>query len=168
MSVFDDLIHKTNRHQLATAVVLAIYIISGIDTPYELAKYINTTIGHIILIIITLALFVNTNIILGIIMLIACYEIIRRSSESAHNDPSKKYINRPITENFSKYDSTINSENVVIKDTRTKNIKNTQPSVADILEIDVISKMIPLTHNKEISTTPWKPIQSCNNDVTPV
>lgn len=112
--------------EIAALVIFVIYIIFPFKSPVFLSGTINTPIGLIVLLVVTLYLFFYTNPILGIVYIFVAYELIRRSSlvrmGSADNymiRSSPSEIQRAIEMNQ------MNPERVVT------------------LEEDVISKMAP-------------------------
>lgn len=112
--------------EIAALVIFVIYIIFPFKSPAFLSGTINTPIGLIVLLVVTLYLFFYTNPILGIVYIFVAYELIRRSSlvrmGSADNymiRSSPSEIQRAIEMNQ------MNPERVVT------------------LEEDVISKMAP-------------------------
>ena len=66
--------------EITTLAIFAIYIIFPFKTPGFLANTINTPIGLLFILIVTLYLFFYTNPILGVIYIFVAYELLRRSS----------------------------------------------------------------------------------------
>ena len=60
--------------------VLVIYIILPIKTPLFLAGTVNTPIGLVVILIVTLYLFFYTNPLLGVLYIFVAYELLRRTS----------------------------------------------------------------------------------------
>tara|TARA_Y100000817_G_C16690086_1_gene470036 strand:- start:113 stop:634 length:522 start_codon:yes stop_codon:yes gene_type:complete len=166
MSVFEDLLKKHNRPQLVVAVVLAVYIISGVDVPHDVATYVNTSVAHIFIIVVAFALFVKTNLVLGVLILIAAYEVIRRSystRKQPHYDNS--YLLNP-TENFCDYKSAYAPVDTPPPKpaNKTDEMVKMQPT-HDQLEIEIIQLATPISSKKQDSSPdPVKPIQPCLHD----
>jgi hypothetical protein len=72
--------------EIATLVIFIIYIIFPFKTPAFLSGIVNTPLGLIGVLIITLYLFFYTNPILGIVYIFVAYELIRRSSLVKNGD----------------------------------------------------------------------------------
>ena len=66
--------------EITALVVFIIYIIFPFKTPSFLSGVVNTPIGLIVVLVITLYLFFYTNPILGIVYIFVAYELLRRSS----------------------------------------------------------------------------------------
>ena len=62
-------------------ILFVLYLILPIETPFILSNLLNSPLGMIILFLITIALFVYVNPILGILYIFVAYEILRRSNQ---------------------------------------------------------------------------------------
>ena len=71
-------------------VLFILYIVFPIKTPAFMAPYIDSSFGMLVLFCITVALFVYTNPILGVLYILVAYEALRRSSVSA--GPSRAVV----------------------------------------------------------------------------
>ena len=81
MKFLKDILKIKKRQELYLTIILAIYILINFKTPDCLTNIIDTTISKIVIIIFTIALVKNTNPILGVLSIIAAYELIKRSSK---------------------------------------------------------------------------------------
>ena len=75
-----DFTQSLSPLETATLIVFVIYIIFPFKTPFFLAGIINTPIGLLVALVLTLYLFFYTNPILGVVFIFVAYELIRRSS----------------------------------------------------------------------------------------
>lgn len=66
--------------EIAALVIFVIYIIFPFKTPAFLTGTVNTPMGLIVLLVVTLYLFFYTNPILGVVYIFVAYELIRRTS----------------------------------------------------------------------------------------
>jgi hypothetical protein len=66
--------------EMAVLVIFIIYIILPIKTPLFLAGTVNTPIGLVVILIVTLYLFFYTNPLLGVLYIFVAYELLRRTS----------------------------------------------------------------------------------------
>ena len=66
--------------EIAALVIFIVYIVFPFRTPIFLASIINTPIGLIGVLVITLYLFFYTNPILAVIYIFVAYELLRRSA----------------------------------------------------------------------------------------
>ena len=103
MKNLDNLLKAEKRHEVFLGIVFIIYILLNVDTPSGLSKLIDTSLGYVIVAILALTVFASTNPIVGILGLIAAYELLRRSNGGSllisSNIPSEK--NKVM--DFSKY-----------------------------------------------------------------
>ena len=63
-------------------IVFAIYIVFPIDTPLQIAEYIDSALGMVFMFCITVYLFLYSNPVLGILFIFVAYEVLRRSSRA--------------------------------------------------------------------------------------
>jgi hypothetical protein len=63
-----------------------IFIIFPINMPSPIAQLVETPLGIVMIMGITISLFIFTNPILGVIYLLVAYELLRRSSTSMHQN----------------------------------------------------------------------------------
>ena len=84
----DSLFKTQNIGQLLLVILFIIYLIMGYKTPSSLANVIDTVYGKVVVIVLALILFVNSNPILGVLGLFVAFALIFRSM----NDAVDKYI----------------------------------------------------------------------------
>lgn len=63
----------------ALLVVFILYIVFPVPTPTWFAPYVDSPLGLVFMFIVTVALFVYTNPILGILYIFVVYEVLRRN-----------------------------------------------------------------------------------------
>lgn len=61
-------------------VIFALYIIFPINTPAWFAPYVDSALGMVFMFCVTVALFLYTNPILGVLYIFVAYELLRRSA----------------------------------------------------------------------------------------
>lgn len=69
-----------SRLELILFALFVFYLVFHVDTPQILIPYIDSTMGMIIIVGITLYLFLYTHPILGVLSIFVAYEILRRST----------------------------------------------------------------------------------------
>jgi hypothetical protein len=123
--------------EIAALVIFVIYIIFPFKTPVFLLGTVNTPIGLVVLLVVTLYLFFYTNPILGVVYIFVAYELIRRSS----------LVRRGSSDNYM-----IRSSPSEVQ--RTVEMNQMNPVRTVTLEEDVISKMAPaqVFHDNNIDT----------------
>ena len=75
-----DFTDKKYMGQHILTVVFVIYLILGLKTPQTLAPLIDNIPGKIVVVLMSIAIFIFTNPILGVISFFVAFELIRRSS----------------------------------------------------------------------------------------
>jgi hypothetical protein len=92
MNSFSSLFQRENLGQLILSVLFIIYLILGSKVPTSVAGLIDTVYGKVVVIVIALILFVNSNPVLGILGFIVAYELIRHSSAATGSSALAKYL----------------------------------------------------------------------------
>lgn len=139
-----DFTQSLSPLETATLIVFVIYIIFPFKTPFFLAGIINTPVGLLVALVLTLYLFFYTNPILGVVFIFVAYELIRRSS----------LVKIAAADNYMIRSSPSESE-------RMFEMKQMNPSPSITLEEDVISKMAPaqvFNHSETTLGIGFKPV----------
>ena len=71
-------------NEIILIVLILLYLISNVSTPYELAPYVNNIYTYFSLIAIVILLFLNSNPIIAIFFGIAALVFVTRSNEVDH------------------------------------------------------------------------------------
>jgi hypothetical protein len=79
MDNFQDLFKKKNMGELLLAILFIIYLIMGYKTPSVLANVIDTTYGKVVVVLVALLLFANSNPVLGVLGFFVAYNLITNS-----------------------------------------------------------------------------------------
>jgi hypothetical protein len=148
MEYLNNLFEKKNIPQLVLAVLFILYLILGFKMPYDIANIIDTNMGKIIIVILSLILFGISNPIVGILGVIVAYELIKRSSIATGTDALEKYY--PTEE----------------KKWSPFNARHQFPYT---LEQEMVKKMAPARHFNNVSQpTTFKPILDDQHDAAPI
>ena len=107
-------------------VLFLVYLVFPVPTPNMLSPWIDSSIGMVIIFMVTVYLFFYTNPILGILSVFVAYELLRRSSLIMGR--TSIVMNTPSQER---------------KDVQLQEI-NPPPIFFPTLEEEVVSKMAPL------------------------
>jgi len=128
--------------EIAALVIFVIYIIFPFHTPAFLLGTVNTPIGLVVLLVVTLYLFFYANPILGVVYIFVAYELIRRSS----------LVRRGSSDNYM-----IRSSPSEVQ--RAAEMSQMNPVRKVTLEEDVIAKMAPsqIFHDNTIDSG-FKPV----------
>jgi hypothetical protein len=147
MKNLNDLLKAEKRHQLMLGVVFVIYILMNVQTPQTLAELVDNLYGNIIVIVIALSVFTHSNPVVGILALVAAYELIKRSNVGTGDHGVRNYLpsEKSKVMDFSKY--------------------NDFPVT---LEEQVVSKMAPLVKHDAPPNSNYKPVLNALHDASPI
>jgi hypothetical protein len=143
--MYMDMLKNFNRQEIILLTVFVIYLIGNFKLPNSINELVDNSFGNVIVILLALALFINTSPILGVVGFLVAYEIIRRASISTGTDAIKKYL--PSEEN------------------KAKKMEQYQPpmSTPDItLEEEMIDNIVEFTENNDLPESNVKPILDNN------
>jgi len=128
--------------EIATLVIFVIYIIFPFKTPAFLSGTVNTPLGLIVLLVVTLYLFFYTNPFLRVVCIFVAFELIRRTS----------LVRRGSADNYM-----IRSSPSEVQ--RAIEMNQMNPERVVTLEEAVISKMAPAqVFNDNTINTGFKPV----------
>ena len=136
--MFENFRKSLSSLEIAALVIFIVYIVFPFRTPQFLAGIVNTPLGLIAILVITLYLFFYTNPLLGVAYIFVAYELLRRSSlaKSGSGDANSYMVQYSPDE-----------------DTRANEMQMMNPSTSKTLEEDVISTMAPSQQfNRELDT----------------
>ena len=84
-------VSKVNKMHLLLSVLLLVIILMPVPIPFDMASYIDTKIGSLVVIVISIAIFLTVNPLVGILAFIAGYIILHRSGLSTGSDVQREY-----------------------------------------------------------------------------
>jgi uncharacterized membrane protein len=142
-----DLIKAEKHHQTILAIILIIYILLNVETPNILAGLVDNLVGNVVVVIIALLIFTNSHPVVGVLSLIAAYELIKRSGVSTGTNAIRNFLEseKSKVDDFSSY--------------------NDFPVT---LEEEVVSKMAPLVVNNDEPNSDFKPVLDDQHDAAGV
>ncbi len=129
----------TGRHEHILLVLLVLYVLFGTSMPMGFAKLVDTLWGNMIVAIVAIILFTQSSPIVGILSLIAAYEIVRRSSNTTGSTIKKKFVPSEITKH-------------------NKMMAFNQTPVT--LEEEIVTSMVPLVSGIPCTNANYKPVLS--------
>ena len=142
---FKNILSFEKVHQLVITFLLVLYLLLDIDTPMYLANLVDTTIGNIVVVVLALTLLFSSNIVVGLLAIIAAYELIQKSKKVTGNLYLKQVHN---------------SEKIKV------DMLNNYNNVPYTLEEEVVSKMAPLVHNNSMHSSNYKPVLNNLHDAS--
>ena len=136
MKLVKDLLKAEHRHSRLLEVLLAMYIIFDVDTPSQLARFVDTTIGQIAVYLLITSIFYAAGPIAGVLSICAAYLLFDRSSKKTGSyytsNESAEEIKMDILKNYNGFPKT--------------------------LEEDMVNSMAPLVKHGSIGPSDYKPI----------
>ena len=147
MKNLNDLFKAEKRHQLMLGVVFVIYILMNVQTPRTLAELVDNLYGNIVVVVIALSVFTQSNPVVGILAMVAAYELIKRSNVGTGNHAIRNYLpsDKSKVMDFSRY--------------------NDFPVT---LEEQVVKKMAPLVKHDAPPNSNYKPVLNALHDASPI
>ena len=91
MNGLSSLFKKGHASELILAILFIIYLIMGYKTPEPVANIIDSLVGKIVVFIIVIYMFMNSNPVLAVLALFVAFDLVRRSSVTTGVDAIKKY-----------------------------------------------------------------------------
>jgi hypothetical protein len=91
MESFSSLFKKEHMGELVLVILLIVYLILGFKTPEPIASMIDSLIGKVVIFIVVIYLFMNSNPILAILSLFVAFDLIRRSSMTTGIDALQRF-----------------------------------------------------------------------------
>ena len=147
MKYLKELLKAEKRHTLVLDALFVIYIMFNIETPYALAKLVDTTMGNVVIVLFALALFAAAGPFAGVLALLAAYSLINRSSRatgSAYKQPEHE------------------AEEIKMQLVREHN------SFPRTLEEDIITDMSPIIRDDGGMNADYKPVLGNLNNASPI
>ena len=147
MDSLKDLFTKKHMPEIVLASLFVLYLVMGYQMPEGVATIVDSTIGKIVVVVVTLMLFAYSKPILGILALLVVYQLIKSSSvqtgmaglEEYYPTESKKWTPFTPTNQF-----------------------------AYTLEQEVVKKMANQKFNTEYVKAPFRPILDDTHDAAPL
>jgi hypothetical protein len=147
MKNLNDLLKAEKRHQLMLGVVFVIYILMNVKTPRTFAGLVDNLYGNIVVIVIAMSVFTQSNPVVGILAMVAAYELIKRSNVGTGNHAIRNYLpsDKSKVMDFSRY--------------------NDFPVT---LEEQVVKRMAPLVKHDAPPNSNYKPVLNALHDASPI
>jgi hypothetical protein len=120
---FTKLFKKDKQYNYFIVALLIIYIIFNVQTPDLLAHYIDTLVGKIAVVLLGLSVFMHADKLVGILTLVAAYELIKRSARTTGKEAMERFVP---------------------SETRKCNTLNALNQFPVTLEEQIVSKLVPL------------------------
>ena len=125
-----------NRNSAVLAVLLSVFIIFNIQIPHMVANLIDTLLGRVVIIAGALSLLF-AHPVLGVLGIVAAYELIRRSENTTGTGPAQHYLPSEVKKSVEL--SALNQFPVTVEE-------------------EVIAKMLPQTSQQLLPPSSFKPV----------
>ena len=128
---------KTSVLEIIVFILFVLYLLFPVETPEPLLSFANSSLGMVLVVLVTLYLVLYSHPVLAIVALVAAFEFFRRNS-STEGKPAK-HVSFDLSQ-----------------DAKDVEMKKMNPPKEKSLEEDVIGKMAPIKH--EYVDTAFKPV----------
>lgn len=126
----------------ALSVVLILFLVMQSPVPSVVAQWIDTTVGVAVVGVVALYLFFNTHPVLGVLSLIAAYDLLRRSMMTAGRNTLSEMM--PTASSASTSGKMTPGAAVPSESSRTAQLQAMNPVRETALEEEVINTAAPI------------------------
>tara|TARA_Y100000816_G_C26099566_1_gene582471 strand:- start:1765 stop:2217 length:453 start_codon:yes stop_codon:yes gene_type:complete len=146
MKLLKQILQIENQYAIILDCIFILYILLDVHTPHWLANFVDTGIGGLVLIIISILIFIGAGPIAGILAFIASYALVMRSSQTTGSSIYKKQSNA--------------------EEIKLQNLARYNPEPKS-LEVAMVHKMVPRVRSKKhLPPTSYKPVMATLNNVS--
>ena len=139
-----------STYEAIVLVLFVIYLVFDIQPPETFAAAVDTPVGMVLVLILTLMNFMRSNVILGVVGLFVAYEVVRRSARINNRVPMIMFT-----------PSQMNKDIALVQ---------MNPPQDQSLEEEMVEKMAPVGKSSLITYTmsEYKPIATQTHNASPV
>ena len=147
MEYINNLLEKRNMPQLVLVILFIIYLIMGYKMPDGVANVIDSTMGKVVVAVVTLLLFAYSNPILGVLGVMVAYHLVKSASEKTGTSAMEHFY-----------------------PTEEKKWSPFTPAhqFPYTLEQEVVKKMASQKFNENYVKAPYSPMLDDNYDAAPI
>jgi hypothetical protein len=137
MNYLNNLLKQRNMSQLILLILFVIYLVMDFNIPEPMASLIDTNVGKIIVVLLSLMLFAYSNPVLGVLGILVAYQILNKSTMITGLDALQKFM-----------------------PTEQKKWSQFSPThqFPYTLEQEIVKKMTISNYNSNYVKTPYKPM----------
>jgi hypothetical protein len=145
MEYFKELLDKKHVPQFVLSILFVIYLLVGYKMPEGVAQVIDTSIGKVVVAVVSLLLFAYGNPILGVLGLLVAYQLIQSAAVKTGMAALEQYY-----------------------PTEEKKWSPFSPAhqFPYTLEQEVVKNMTTQKFNTEYVKAPWRPVLDDTHDAT--
>ena len=146
MKLLKKILQIENQYAIILDCIFILYILLDLHTPIWLANFIDTGVGGLVLIIISILIFIGAGPIAGILAFISSYVLVMRSSQTTGSSIYRKQSNA--------------------EEIKLQNLARYNPEPKS-LEVAMVHKMVPkVPSNKPLPAITYKPVMATLNNVS--
>lgn len=82
MDSFTELLKKEHMGEFILVILMIVYLILGFRTPELIANMVDNIFGKVVIILVVIYLFMNSNPILAVIAALVAFDLMRRSNDA--------------------------------------------------------------------------------------
>ncbi len=145
MKAIISFMKKQSQLHLILMTLIVLFIVSDITIPTGLAALIDNPMGNIAVVVIALSMLLNEKPVVGVLSVIAAYELIKRSSVKTGSHGIRNYLP---------------SENK--KDSHYSSLND----FAVTLEEEQVQKMVPFVVDNSMTGPSYKPVLNASHNAS--
>ena len=159
-----NILKSIQSSEILLFVLFVVYLVFPIKTPVMIAPYIESPLGMITIILITIYLFLYSNPILAILYIFVGYELIRRSgisNDTKMNSTNKVKFNGDVkVMDPETAGQTTYIQNTPSEETRAAEMQSLNSKQKDTLEEDMVNEYAPIGMSAPIAIieSSFKPV----------
>lgn len=142
-----NLFNKRNQSELVWVVLLVLYILFDIKTPAGLADFVDSNTGMLVLLFLAGMGFYYFTPLVGVLLLIALYELLQRSTRQTGSSALKRFVPSEFKKN-----------------NQMRAMNNGEPT----LEEEVVNNMVPLVKHAGAPNADYVPNSNDELKAAPV
>jgi len=85
-------VSKLNKMHMVLSALLLLTILVPVPIPFDIASYIDTKMGSLTVIILSIVVFLTVNPMVGILAFVAGYVLLHRASLSTGSEVKREYV----------------------------------------------------------------------------
>ena len=160
MSALTRFTKKYSRNQQILGVILMIFVLFRINLPYDVAQFVGSFPGLIVIVVIVVYLFIKEGTVLGMLGLVAGYQLLSRSGFLVNN--KLDFLN----------DASIPTYNNIQTILPNKEVNGMTFTPAHqfppTLEQSVVNNLVPIVKNNDPPHLKYKPALEVQHSAAPV
>ena len=160
MSYLTRFTKKYSQNQHILGVLLILFILFRINLPYGVSQFVGSLPGMIVIVVVVIYLFIKEGAVLGMLGLIAGYQILSSAGFLVNNKID--FLNEPRIPTYNNVQTVL--PNKVVNGITFSPVNQFPPT----LEQDVISNLVPMVKNSDPPHLKYKPSLERQHNAAPL